>query len=185
MHITNRKQLKQVLRTERALYLPANRRKQLIQWVEGTLPLQMWRFQRRLRISEYLMTQKGPLSALRYRFSRRKLNKLGRRVDVEIAPGCFDEGLRIYHSGIVVNYRARIGKNCRLHGTNCIGNNGGDDTRVPIIGDNADIGVGACIIGEVRLGDNVKVGAGSVVTKSFDGGSVIVGVPAKLLKKGE
>lgn len=185
MHITDRKQLKEVLARERALYIPANKRKRIIQRVESTLPLQLWRFQRRLRISEYLMAQKGLLFSLRYRLSRRKLNKLGRRVDVEIAPGCFDEGLRIYHSGIVVNCYARIGKNCRLHGTNCIGNNGGDDTAVPTIGDNADIGVGACVIGQVHLGDNVKVGAGSVVTKSFDDGCVVVGIPAKILKKGE
>ena len=82
-----------------------------------------------------------------------------------------------------MNRGARVGKNCVLHGDNCIGNNGNDNV-CPIIGDNVDIGVGAKIIGNVHIANNVKIGAGAVVIKSCEElGAVLVGVPA-YIKKG-
>ena len=73
-------------------------------------------------------------------------------------------------------------KNCKLHGNNCIGNKG-NSNETPVIGDNADLGFGSVVIGNVRIANNVTVGANAVVTKSFDeDGSVIVGVPAKRRK---
>ena len=51
------------------------------------------------------------------------------------------------------------------------------------IGRNVWIGDGVCIMPGVSLGDNVIVGANAVVTKSFEEGSVIAGVPARLIKK--
>ena len=51
-----------------------------------------------------------------------------------------------------------------------------------VIGNNCWIGAKAVILMDVVLGDNCVVAAGSVVTKSFPAGSIIGGVPAKLLK---
>jgi len=51
-----------------------------------------------------------------------------------------------------------------------------------IIGKNCWIGANAVVLPEVQLGDNVIVGAGSVVTKSFEGNVVIAGNPAKIIK---
>lgn len=91
-------------------------------------------------------------------------------------------GLLIYHKGfLVVNYQARIGKNARFHGCNCVGNN---HTGVPVIGDNADFGVGASVIGGVRIANNVKIGAGAVVTKDIlQEGVTVVGIPARIVEK--
>lgn len=50
------------------------------------------------------------------------------------------------------------------------------------IGDNCWIGAGAIILGGVTLGDNVTVAAGAVVTRSFPGGCLIGGVPARLIR---
>lgn len=113
---------------------------------------------------------------------KRKRNKLGILLGFHIPAGCFGEGLLIYHSGsIVVNDCAKIGKNCILHGENCIGNNG-VTKDAPIIGDNCDIGIGAKIIGGVKLGNNIKIGANAVVTKSFEeDGIILAGVPAKII----
>ena len=50
----------------------------------------------------------------------------------------------------------------------------------PMIGNNVDIGIGASIIGPVKIADNVRVAAGGVVCKSCnDVGTVLKGVPAK------
>ncbi|MDD4590754.1 MAG: DapH/DapD/GlmU-related protein [Parabacteroides sp.] len=56
-----------------------------------------------------------------------------------------------------------------------------DDPKPVIIGKNCWIGMNSVILPGVVLGDNTIVGAGSVVTKSFMGGGIIVGSPAKLL----
>ena len=113
----------------------------------------------------------------------RKKNKLGNKLGFYIGCEVFDKGLTIYHhGGVIVNGYARVGKNCRLHGQNCIGNNG-KDINAPRIGNNVDIGVGAKIIGDVVIADDITIGAGSVVVDSFlEKGITIAGVPARKIK---
>jgi len=53
------------------------------------------------------------------------------------------------------------------------------------IGNHCWIGAGAIILKNVELGDGCVVGAGAVVTKSFPNGSVIAGVPARLIRQSE
>ena len=91
----------------------------------------------------------------------------------------------IWHSNVVIN--GDIGDNCVFHGNNTVGNKGiGKEALRPSIGNNADIGAGAVIIGSISIADNCTIGAGAVVTKSFtESGSVIAGVPAKKLNKTE
>ena len=65
---------------------------------------------------------------------------------------------------------------CQLHGNNCIGNNRKEDERAPHIGNNVEIGVGAKIIGDIYVVDNVKIGANAVVVKScFTNGAIGLG----------
>lgn len=53
----------------------------------------------------------------------------------------------------------------------------------PIIGDNCDIGVGAKIIGDITIADNVTIAAGAIVNKSCSQSNVVLaGVPAKVIK---
>ena len=113
----------------------------------------------------------------------RKLNRLGNRLGIEIGPNCFGKGLTIYHVGsIIVNANAQIGENCRLHGANCIGNNGKTE-GAPRIGNNVDIGYGAVLIGDIEIADNVVIGANAVVNKSIPiPGSVVVGIPGRVIK---
>lgn len=112
-------------------------------------------------------------------------NKLGTKLGIYIPAGIFDEGLHIWHYGnIVVNAETRVGKNCILHGDNCIGNNGKNE-GCPTIGNNVDIGVGAKILGNIQIADGVKIGAGAVVVKDcLIENSTIVGIPGKeIIKK--
>ena len=53
----------------------------------------------------------------------------------------------------------------------------------PTIGDNVTIYAGACVIGGIKIGNNVVIGANAVVTKDIPDNSVVVGNPAKTIKK--
>ena len=132
----------------------------------------------------YINTANGSKikGALGLYWERRK-NRLGNRLGIEIEPNCFGKGLTIYHIGsVIVNSAAVIGENCKLHGANCIGNNGQTDA-VPRIGNNVDIGYGAVIIGDVEIADGVVIGANAVVNKSvLIPGSVVAAVPAETRK---
>ena len=142
------------------------------------------RYLRFLRLFEFNLDKKGSLlSKCMTLIYERKKNRLGNRLGFSIHPNCFEEGLTIYHHGcIIVNSEARIGKNCRLHGNNCIGNNGVSNA-CPRLGDNIDVGFGAVIIGDITLADNIKIGANAVVNKSFsEPGITLAGVPARRVK---
>lgn len=128
---------------------------------------------------------KSVLDKVKLVYYHRKHNKLGIKLGLSIPVNTFGKGLVVYHSqGIIVHRESRCGEYCKLHGMNCIGNNGSenkiDTNSTPMIGNNVDIGIGASIIGLVKIADNVRVAAGAVVCKSCnDVGTVLKGVPAK------
>ncbi|RZS87369.1 serine O-acetyltransferase [Motilibacter rhizosphaerae] len=152
--------------------------------VSPTSQARILRWQRSLRRLEYLTTQPPtPLQRIRlavlWRLHLRQAAVLGFTIPL----GTFGPGLSIAHYGtITVNTRARIGANCRIHPSTTIG---ATHEGVPTIGDDAYIGPGARITGDVRLGDRVTVAGNAVVTKSFEESGVIIGgVPAKVLRSG-
>lgn len=53
----------------------------------------------------------------------------------------------------------------------------------PVIGKNVRVATGAIVIGDVRIGDNVVIGAGAVVVKDVPDNCVVVGNPARIVKK--
>lgn len=90
-----------------------------------------------------------------------------------------DAGLYINHGfGIFINANTVIGKNCNLSQLTTIGSNQGTPA---VIGDNVYIGPSVCIVESVKIGNDVTIGAGSVVTKSFPQGMTVAGVPAKVI----
>jgi serine O-acetyltransferase len=93
------------------------------------------------------------------------------------------EGLTIPHCGtIVLGGSVEIGKNCTLLQGVTIGSNLFKSRfELATIGDNVLIGAGAKIIGPVKIGNNVTIGANSVVTKDIPDGAVVGGNPAKIL----
>jgi len=110
-------------------------------------------------------------------------NRLGERLGLDIGTANIGKGLMIYHYGNVVNGFSVIGENCSLHGDNCIGNDG-KSNNCPVIGNNVSLGVGAKILGDVYIADDIKVGAGAVVVHSFyDAGVTLAGIPARVVKR--
>lgn len=181
--ITTKKDLKRIIKSESEFYLQQygkNKKDKIMRILTKEPMYYLYKYNCYLRkAAYYLNTNKK----LRYLIYKRKKNKYGVMLGIEIGENCFDENLIIHHAGnIVVNPNARIGKNCQLHGSNCIGNNGKEGN--PLIGDNVDIGVGAKIIGKITIANNVKIGAGAVVTKDcLEEGAIYVGIPAKIKNK--
>jgi serine O-acetyltransferase len=181
--ISTREQFRDVIGAERPFYVGTWAKDRFVRVVTHDVSLSIYRFVYLLRKPELHHNRPGALSKLRYAWYRRRKNKLGERLGIEIWDNSFDVGLSIYHAGnIVVNGNARIGRNCRLHGSNCIGNDGRSEGS-PIIGDNVRLGVGAKVIGAVTIADNVTIAAGAVVVDSFtEEGVTIGGVPARKIK---
>lgn len=142
------------------------------------------RYLKYLRLEERYLIEK-PCNLLCYINKARK-NRLGSKLGFIISAGCFGEGLKLEHYGsVIVNPKARIGKNCIIHGNCCIGSNGGYPDDSPVIGDNVDIGQFAQILGGIKIADNVKIGAGAVVVKDvLTPGVTVVGVPGHIVEKG-
>jgi serine O-acetyltransferase len=84
--------------------------------------------------------------------------------------------------GIIIHSKAKIGKNCIIMHQVTIGQKKIDEQEAPILGNNVFIGAGAKILGKIKIGDNVVIGANAVVTKDVPSNSVVVGVN-KLLRR--
>lgn len=88
-------------------------------------------------------------------------------------------GLYIGHGGpIIINPTTIIGNNCNLSQFTTIGSN---SNHAAIIGDNVYIAPNVCIIEDVVIGNNVTIGAGSVVTKNIPDNATAVGNYAKVI----
>lgn len=88
-------------------------------------------------------------------------------------------GFVIEHSGgIVVSGFARFGSNCRIRNGVVIGLARTDEPCAPQLGDDVDVGAGAKILGNIRIGNHVRIGANAVVITDVPDHCIAVGVPA-------
>lgn len=104
---------------------------------------------------------------------------------IEIHPGAkIGERLFIDHGlGVVIGETAEIGDDVLLYQGVTLGGTGNQrGKRHPTLGDRVVVGTGASILGNIRLGDNAKVGAGSVVVHSVPEGATVVGIPGRVVK---
>jgi serine O-acetyltransferase len=104
---------------------------------------------------------------------------------IEIHPGAkigrrffIDHGL-----GVVIGETAEIGDDVLLYQGVTLGGTGNvHGKRHPTLGNRVVVGAGAAVLGNIRLGDDVKVGAGSVVVHAVPDGATVVGIPAKVVR---
>lgn len=146
------------------------------------IPNQVWKFQKMLRKLEYYKNCKNSVAGTIQRFFlMRKFRKLSYNLGFSIPLNVFGPGLSIAHHGtIIINGATRIGSNCRIHACVNIGSKAGTGDKAPQIGDNCYIGPGVKMFGDIRIANNIAIGANSVVNKSFtEDNIVIAGIPAK------
>ena len=92
--------------------------------------------------------------------------------------------LFIIHGHSTYIHAQRIGEGCQIWHNVTIGKKlQGKDQLQPIIGNNVKISTGAIVIGNITIGDNSTIGAGSVVIKDVPANCVVAGNPAKIISQ--
>jgi serine O-acetyltransferase len=146
---------------------------------------------------EVILTYAGFHALLAYRiahrlrqygvpFLPRAISQLARWLTgIEIHPGArIGKGFFIDHGmGVVIGETAEVGDYVTLFQGVTLGGTGKErGKRHPTLGNHVVVGAGAKILGGIRIGDNVKIGANSVVLKSVPANSTVIGVPARVIK---
>ena len=119
-------------------------------------------------------------------FLPRAISQLARWLTgIEIHPSAkISERFFIDHGmGVVIGETAEVGDNVTLFQGVTLGGTGKEcGKRHPTLGSHVVVGAGAKILGGITIGDNVKIGANSVVLKSVPPNSTVIGVPARIIK---
>jgi len=122
---------------------------------------------------------------IKYKLYERYGYKLGFTIPLNV----FGPGLCLCHVGtVIISAYSHFGSNARIHACVNIGNYSkfGDSwssNNAPVFGNNVYIGPGAKIFGKIKIGDNVAIGANSVVTKDVPNHVTVVGSPAKVINQ--
>ncbi len=146
----------------------------------------IYRFKYELRHVEYLTNVK---------FKRRGVKKLilywhyflfkrlSWKMKYVILPNTCGPGLQLHHCGDFthVHQSVKIGKNCVITVGTVFGHRKGGDEAV-IVGDNCYFGIGCKILGGVKIGNNVSVGAYAVVIDDIPDNAIVAGIPARIIK---
>ncbi len=112
--------------------------------------------------------------------------RAARKTGIEIHPGAtIGEGFFIDHvNGVIIGETSIIGNNVTLYQGVTLGGTGKETgKRHPTIGNNVMISAGAKVIGSFTVGDNSKIGAGSVVLSEVPPNSTVVGIPGRVVKR--
>jgi serine O-acetyltransferase len=116
----------------------------------------------------------------------RLVSQIGRFLTgIEIHPGAtigrrffIDHGM-----GVVIGETAEIGDDVLLYQGATLGGTGNEKgKRHPTLGNHVVVGSGAKVLGNIRIGDNVKIGAGSVVVHPVPDNSTVVGIPGRVVR---
>jgi serine O-acetyltransferase len=104
--------------------------------------------------------------------------------NIDIHPGA-TLGRRFFidhGAGVVIGETAEIGDDCTLyHGVTLGGTTWNKGKRHPTLGRGVVVGAGAKILGAVRIGDDARIGANSVVIREVPAGRTAIGIPARLV----
>lgn len=123
-----------------------------------------------------------------YFLARWVSQKAVRKTGIEIHPGAtIGKGLFIDHgTGVIIGETAIIGDNVTLYQGVTLGGTGKEKgKRHPTLHDNVMVSAGAKILGSFTIGENSKIGAGSVVLEEVPANCTVVGVPGRVVRMGD
>jgi serine O-acetyltransferase len=131
------------------------------------------------RVSHWLKTHHIPFLPRFISQTARILTGIEIHPSATIGTGFFiDHGM-----GVVIGETAEIGDYVTLFQGVTLGGTGKErGKRHPTLGNHVVVGAGAKILGGIMVGDNVKIGANSVVLKNVVANSTVIGVPARVIK---
>ncbi len=107
---------------------------------------------------------------------------------VEIHPGArVGAGVFIDHGmGVVIGETATVGDGCILYKGVVLGGNKSERCqRHPQLGARVVVGTNACILGNIEVGDDARIGSGSVVVRAVPAGATVVGVPGRIVPRAQ
>lgn len=132
------------------------------------------------RVAHWLYKRKLP-------FFPRFLSHIGRIfTGIEIHPGAtIGKGVFIDHGmGVVIGETAILGDYCLIYQNVTLGGTGKETgKRHPTLGCNVVVGTGAKVLGNIQVGDHVRVGAGSIVLRDVPSDCTVVGVPGRIISR--
>ena len=123
-----------------------------------------------------------------YFWARYISQKAARKTGIEIHPGAkIGRGFFIDHgTGVIIGETTEIGDNVTLYQGVTLGGTGKETgKRHPTLKDNVMVSAGAKILGSFTIGENSKIGAGSVVLKEVPPNCTVVGVPGRIVKRND
>ena len=85
--------------------------------------------------------------------------------------------------GVVIHRDATIGENCTISQNVTIGRKSGKNDGVPVLGDNVYVGANSVVFGDIKVGDNCIIGPWSLVNKSIPSNSIVTGNPFEIIKR--
>jgi len=139
-------------------------------WAMAVYRFGVWSNQRRFRLTRWLTSKCYGLMKM--------VSEIVTGVDLDRGVK-LGKGFHIVHPGMVyIHPETVFGDRCGVMHNVTIGTNMG--AGVPVIGNDVFIGTGACVLGKVRIGDNVRIAANSLVITDVPADSVAIGVPAKI-----
>uniref|UniRef100_UPI0025DF9B91 serine O-acetyltransferase n=1 Tax=Thiocapsa sp. TaxID=2024551 RepID=UPI0025DF9B91 len=90
-----------------------------------------------------------------------------------------------HFGGIIISGDAVFGDDCVVRNGVTVGLRHRGVRGAPVIGDRVDIGAGAKVLGPIRIGNDVAIGANAVVIRDVPDGCLAVGVPARIIARGD
>ena len=143
----------------------------------------VYRYLKNLRYLEYYLNNKNNLFfRFLYFFCLLQHRKLSLKSGMTIAPNTLGRGCLIMHPGFRrIGPSSKVGNNCTILPNVLLGKKHPGECTIEI-GDDCYIAANVTILGPVKIGNNVTIGAGAVVLSDVPDNAVVGGVPAKIIK---